>query len=85
MTPLIQAQNRINAGKIRHDDMRNNVLSDNQIADLDVDQIYHWIRNGQWKPSDFRKWLTVIRVLEDDYFRNKSKKREPRNNAKDTV
>lgn len=39
-------------------------LSDNQIADIPINNIYEWIRTGKWKKKDFETWLRVIRVIE---------------------
>lgn len=69
------ARARINSGKIRHTDIKMGLLSDDEVAALDVNQIYQWVRNGQWKLRDFRDWLRSIRVLEDEYFARKSSKK----------
>lgn len=39
-------------------------LSDNEIADIQIEKVYAWVRQGAWKTKDFNKWLKVIRVIE---------------------
>lgn len=39
-------------------------LTDGEIADLAIDKVYSWVRQGAWKTKDFNKWLKVMRVIE---------------------
>ena len=39
-------------------------LSADEIATLDTEKVYTWVRTGAWKPKDFEKWLKVMRVIE---------------------
>jgi hypothetical protein len=60
-----KAQVRISTKGIRADDIKHeNLLSDEQISDIDVERVYEWVRTGAWKQKDFKKWLRVIRVIE---------------------
>lgn len=60
-----KAQVRISTKGIRADDIKHeNLLSDQQISDIDVERVYEWVRTGAWKQKDFKKWLRVIRVIE---------------------
>jgi flagellar basal body L-ring protein FlgH len=60
-----KAQVRISTKGIRADDIKHeNLLSDEQIADIDIERVYEWVRIGAWKQKDFKKWLRVIRVIE---------------------
>lgn len=54
------AKKGIYAEDIKHEGR----LSDDEIAYLDVDKVYSWIRQGAWKQKDFNKWLKVMRVIE---------------------
>lgn len=64
-TTAAQIQARIESGKLHHDDIKHaGRLTDDQIAAIPVDQVYAWVRNGMWKPKDFKKWLKVLCVIE---------------------
>ena len=39
-------------------------LTDDEIATLDIDKVYSWVRQGAWKTKHFNKWLKVMRVIE---------------------
>jgi len=39
-------------------------LSEDEIASLDIEKVYSWVRQGAWKPKHFNKWLKVMRVIE---------------------
>ena len=39
-------------------------LTDDEIASLDIQKVYSWVRQGAWKPKHFNKWLKVMRVIE---------------------
>ena len=43
---------------------RKNFLTDDQIADIPVEQVYQWARAGLWNQEDFKTWLRVLRVIE---------------------
>lgn len=54
------AKKGIYAEDIRHEGR----LTEDEIATLEVDKVYSWVRQGAWKPRDFNKWLKVMRVIE---------------------
>jgi len=39
-------------------------LSEDEIASLDIEKIYSWVRQGAWKQKHFKKWLKTMRVIE---------------------
>lgn len=41
-----------------------NLLTDDEIADLPVEKIHYWVRQGTWTQKDFKRWLKIIRVIE---------------------
>lgn len=41
-----------------------NALTEDQIADIPIEKVYEWIKTNKWKQRDFKKWLTVLRVIE---------------------
>jgi hypothetical protein len=51
---------RIKADDIKHQ----NVLTDDQIASIPVEKVFEWVKTGQWKQKDFRRWLRAMRVIE---------------------
>jgi flagellar basal body L-ring protein FlgH len=60
-----QVRSRIESGRIRAEDIRHqNRLTDDEIANLDVELVYSWVRTGQWKQKHFQQWLRVMRVIE---------------------
>jgi len=54
------AKKGIQADDIKHDGL----LEDDEIAYLDTDKVYQWVKTGKWKAKDFNKWLKVLRVIE---------------------
>ena len=38
-------------------------LSEDEIANLRVEMVYSWGRQGAWKTKHFNKWLKVMRVI----------------------
>lgn len=40
------------------------LLTDDEIATLDVEKVYQWVRQGAWKQKEFKKWLKVMRIIE---------------------
>ena len=40
------------------------LLTNDEIADLPVEKIHSWIRQGIWTQKDFSRWLKIIRVIE---------------------
>lgn len=60
-----QVRSRIESGRIRAEDIRHqNRLTEDEIANLDVELVYAWVRTGQWKQKHFQQWLRVMRVIE---------------------
>jgi hypothetical protein len=47
-----------------HDIKHKNRLTDEQIAGIPVNLIYQWVRTGEWKQKDFRRWLKVMCVID---------------------
>ena len=39
-------------------------LTADEIASLDTQKVYSWVRQGAWKTKHFNKWLKVMRVIE---------------------
>lgn len=59
MTDLIRA--RIESKGIRAEDIKHkNRLTDDEIAAIPVQHVYEWVRTGQWKHKDFKRWLKVL-------------------------
>jgi hypothetical protein len=60
-----QIQARIENKGIRSEDIKHpGRLTDEQIASIDTELVYTWVRTGQWKAKDFRKWLKVMCVID---------------------
>lgn len=52
-------------GKIHHDDIKHaGRLTDDEIAGINTQLVYEWVRTGQWKRKDFEKWLRVLMVID---------------------
>ena len=65
MTPQEQVRVRIARKGIHAEDIKHaGRLTDDEIADLAIDKVYAWVRQGAWKTKDFNKWLKVMRVIE---------------------
>jgi hypothetical protein len=54
------AKKGIHAADIRHEGL----LTDDEIAYIEILKVYEWVKTGQWKMKDFNKWLKVLRVIE---------------------
>jgi hypothetical protein len=62
---LNQMRSRIKRKGIYGEDIKvKDLLTDDEIADLSVDKIHTWIRQGKWSQKEFKKWLKIIRVIE---------------------
>jgi hypothetical protein len=62
---LAQMRSRINRKGINGNDIKvKDLLTDDEIADLPVEKIHFWIRQGIWSQKEFKKWLKIIRVIE---------------------
>lgn len=60
MTGIIGAQirARIESGKIHAEDIKHSGrLTEQEIAAIPVERVYAWVRTGEWKQKDFKKWL----------------------------
>lgn len=56
---------RIEGGKIHHDDIKHSGrLTDDEIAGINPQLVYEWVRTGQWKRKDFETWLRVLMVID---------------------
>lgn len=65
MNTADQIKARIESGKIHHDDIKHpGRLTEDQIAAIPVENVYAWVRTGQWKQKDFKRWLKVLCVIE---------------------
>lgn len=38
--------------------------SDDEIANIPIEKVFEWVKLGLWKHKHFKRWLTVIRVIE---------------------
>ena len=55
---------RIESGKIHAEDIKHaGRLTDEEIARLPVEKVYAWVRGGEWKQKDFKKWLKALCVI----------------------
>ena len=54
------AKKGIKAVDIKHKDL----LTKEQICDIEHSQVYQWIKCGDWSQKDFEKWLRALRVIE---------------------
>jgi hypothetical protein len=62
---LEQMRSRIKRKGINGNDIKvKGLLTDDEIADLPVEKIHFWIRQGIWSQKEFKKWLKIIRVIE---------------------
>lgn len=60
-----QMRSRIKRKGINGNDIKvKGLLTDDEIADLPVEKIHYWIRQGIWSQKDFNRWLKIIRVIE---------------------
>jgi hypothetical protein len=65
MTNIEQMQLRIARKGIQAADIKHEkLLTQHQIQMLDLDKVYMWVRTGDWKQKDFKKWLKALRVME---------------------
>lgn len=65
MTHIEQMRSRIKRKGIYGSDVHvKNLLTDDEIADLPIEKIYSWVRQGIWTQKDFKCWLKIIRVIE---------------------
>jgi len=49
--------------QIRHDDIKRNLLTDDQIASISHHMVFEWVKTGLWKKRDFEKWLKTMQVI----------------------
>lgn len=62
---LNQMRSRISRKGIAGNDIKvKGLLTDDEIADLPVEKIHYWIRQGIWTQKEFKRWLKIIRVIE---------------------
>lgn len=65
LTTLGQMRSRINRKGIVGSDIKvHKLLTDDEIADLPVEKIHHWVSQGIWDQRDFKRWLKIIRVID---------------------
>jgi hypothetical protein len=65
MTQFEQMRMRIKRKGIHGADIKiKGLLTDDEIADLNVEKIHYWIRQGIWTQKEFKMWLKIIRVIE---------------------
>lgn len=65
LTQIEQMRSRIKRKGIQGSDVKvPTLLSNDEIADLPVERIYSWVRQGIWNQRDFKRWLKIIRVIE---------------------
>lgn len=59
-----QIRVRINTKGIYAEDIyHEGRLSEDEIANLPIEKVYSWVRQGAWKTKHFNKWLKVMRVI----------------------
>ena len=62
---LNQMRSRISRKGINGSDIKvKGLLTDDEIADLPIEKIHFWIRQGIWSQKEFKMWLKIIRVIE---------------------
>ena len=49
--------------QIKHDDIKRNLLTDDQIASIPHHMVFEWVKIGLWKKRDFEKWLKTMQVI----------------------
>jgi hypothetical protein len=54
------ARKGIQAADIKH----SGLLTAQQIQFIDFDKVYMWVRTGDWKQKDFKRWLKALKVME---------------------
>lgn len=54
------ARKGIQAADIRH----SGLLTEKQIQFIEFDKVYMWVRTGDWKQKDFKRWLKALKVME---------------------
>lgn len=59
MTEQTEPKIKFTADKIKHKE-----TPDDYIADIPVQLVFEWVKNGKWKYKDFQRWLKVLRVVE---------------------
>lgn len=60
-----QVRARIESKGVRSGDIKiQGRLTDDEIATIPVEHVYEWVRTGQWKYRDFKRWLKVLCVIE---------------------
>jgi hypothetical protein len=53
-----QIKRRIETKGVRFDDIRHpGRLTEEDIACIPANDVFYWIKNGNWKMKDFQKWL----------------------------
>lgn len=53
-------KNGYKADDIKH----SSFLTVGEIQDIPIEKVYEWVKTGQWKQKDFKKWLKALRVIE---------------------
>jgi hypothetical protein len=62
---IMDIQSRIDTKGIRAEDIKHaNRLTDDEIASIDITNIYQWVRTGQWKQKDFKRWAIVMCIVD---------------------
>lgn len=60
-----QIRARIETKGVKSTDIKHaGLLTDDEIANIPVENIYAWVRQGLWKQKDFNKWLKVMCVID---------------------
>jgi hypothetical protein len=54
------ARKGVQASDIKHKDL----LTEQEIQFIDFDKVYMWVRTGDWKQKDFKRWLKALKVME---------------------
>ena len=65
MTQIELIRARIARKGIQASDIkRQELLTEQEIQFIDFDKVYMWVRTGDWKQKDFKRWLKALRVME---------------------
>ena len=65
MTHIEMMRARIARKGIQASDIkRQELLTEQEIQFIDFDKVYMWVRPGDWKQTDFNRWLKALKVME---------------------
>ena len=66
MSTTASVQKRIITKGVRWDDIKHkDRLTEENIIDIPLSNVFAWVRDGKWKYNDFKKWWETV-TFEDD-------------------